>query len=209
MSIVRFERRRVEAESGHILLIIPVTALRAGKDREQAANTDPTARGNEIAAAIRSEHGAAVRVSVFCGRAPEAAGSWQFADDVDQEVAYGVALELVRAQIVTLRYLFMAGVCMHVRIDFGGREQIAFRRATLEVRRELEAELARLNGVARELAELDAWLLRNFVFHFTVSVDRLIENTLNGNIHAIKQRIKQAERRRQQLSPALLQSLAS
>lgn len=207
---IRFERRALPevGDDAQALLIVPEAKLRVGTDRLRSDPNQGSAVDKEIAHAARPLDDGVVRVSIFCAQAPEGDGSWGFDEDLSLRDGYALARHLVRSQLHVLRSLFACGVCMHVRIDFGGKEQLAFRRATLDVRRELESAARRATSDTRELAELDAWLLRNFVFFFAVPVDRLMQSTLGENAAAVRTRMRQAQRQRQRLTPALVERLA-
>lgn len=150
-----------------------------------------------------------VRVSVFCGQAPDDTGSWGFADDLRRAEIEAIAVNLVKAQLITYRRLFHVGTCMHVRLDVGAREQAAFKQANQDVARELAQRIPRLQGVEREIAETDLWILKNFVYFFAVSVDRLLASTLGSNSHAVRMQLKRAAQRRAMLSEAALGELAA
>lgn len=182
------------------MLIVPGSSIRVGRDRIPTPDTPQSSSvDEEILAAAGPAHGA-VRVSVFCGQAPDGPGSWGFDEDLDPAEVEALALSLMRGQLLTYRRLFARGVCMHVRIDFGIREQAAFRGAAMTLGRQIRDSLPRLDGLERELAELDVWLLANFLFSFAVSVERLLQSTLGDNAASVRMRMARAERVREGLS---------
>lgn len=146
---------------------------------------------------------------MFCGTAPDEKGTWGFADELHRAEVEAIAMNLVRSQLITYRRLFHIGACMHVRIDMGSREQAAFKQANHEVARELAQRIPHLRGVEKELAETDLWILKNFVFFFAVSVERLLASTLGENSHAVRMQLKRAEQRRHALSAAAFDELAA
>jgi hypothetical protein len=206
---LRFEYRELTGiDEAQVMLIIPEGKLRVGRDRlKTVAFPQSSGLDDQISSAARAADRTA-RVTVFTGKAADGGGSWGLAEDLDSDEVDQLARILVRSQILTYRRLFLAGVCMHIRLDMGPREQLAFRRANYEVRREIEKALP-TSGSARELAELDVWLLKNFVFFFAVSVDRLLESTLGENSHSVRVRMKRAARRRESLSDAALAEAAA
>lgn len=179
----------------HAMLIVPLGDVRVGHERLDEPRTQPPAVSDtdrEILRAMRT--GPPSTVSVFCAQAPDDVGSWGFHDQLGDEEVDRLAERVVEAQMPTLRAMFLAGHCMHVRIGMGAREQVAIRRAQAIFRKRLEHELGTRSGPERELAELDVWLLRNFIFSFAVSVNTLLGSTLGTNPAAIRMRMKQAQR---------------
>ena len=200
---VRFVRRPLSGlEPGdEALLIVPQGHLRVGRERLQARGpVEPSELDRQIQAAAAPSEGGRPRVSVFCGRALDDSGSWGFAEDLEPAELDELGIRLLESQILTMRCLFLAGVGMHVHIDFGRREQVSLRLANGELLKKLVRKRQRTTGLDHELADLDAWLLREFVFNFSVSVERLLDSTFGDNAHAVRSRIRKADERRAALS---------
>lgn len=200
---VRFVRQPLSGldPGDEALLIVPNGHLRVGRERLLVSGPpEPSALDRQIQAAAGPANGGCARVSVFCSRALDISGSWGFEEDLEPAEVDELGMRLVESQVITLRCLFLAGVGMHVRIDFGRREQSAFRMATAELLKRLVRKRQRTSGLTRELADLDAWLLREFVFFFSVSVKRLMESTFGDNAHAVRSRVRRADEKRASLS---------
>ena len=201
---VRLETRPLKGvgEGDQVLLVTPTEHVEVGREvLESPKATGMSAVDRQIVNAAARPSGN-VRVTVFCGADDE--GSWAMQPELEAADVDAVAERLVEAQLSTLRALFVAGVCMHVRLDVSAREQLAFRRAHATVRKRLEAQRDTLAGVDAELADFDIWLLKSLVFFFVVSVERLLSSTLGNNTYAIKSRLRAAATRREALSPEAL-----
>lgn len=152
------------------LVIRPTADIVVGRDRLGALRGQ--IRGSAVDQAIVEAAAANERtvLSVFCGENPATGARWHFDDSLGDAECEELGYLLVRSQLATYRALLRSGIHAHVRVGIHGREQEALRMG----RDSLSEQL-------RTGDEVDRWIIDNFVFIFTMSLNTLVNKFVARN----------------------------
>lgn len=198
-----FEERVFETPVGQraAMLITPASHLRVGKDR---LSSDPPTGLSEVDAEILSQaelRASRVELAIFRGQDDDGRGSWAFADDLEDEDAVVVASRMLDSHLMVYRGLVKAGLCLHVHVEWGPRELRAFRIVTQEKIETLEDRIAERRTAEAASDAVDLWILRNLVFYFGVSLDKLLTTILPDKLPLMEKRIIRVQRMMEAMKP--------
>lgn len=183
-----FTERSFDTQAGvrSAMVITPATHARYGAaDLVQLPSTPAISEVDaEILEQARARAGR-VQLVVLRGMSDDEEGSWGFDEDVDPQTAYEIARRLLPSHTRVYRGLAAMGMFLFVHVEWGVMEVDAFRVATEERVGDLEAMGDRRSPVD----ELDLWILRNLVFYFGLSFDKLIHSVLPEKLVLMEKRI--------------------
>jgi hypothetical protein len=161
--------------------------VRLGRERLLALRTslEPSMLDLEIVARAKE---AKAQLMIFRGRNDLGDASYGFDDRLDERSTLELGRLLVESQLHSYRKLAAAGVLCIVHTDLGFREVSALREGSRLLLEEVGATLDSEAKGDQALARVDEWALRNFSYFFSVSMARLLAETLPNLMPIIEQR---------------------
>jgi hypothetical protein len=163
------------------------STVRLGRDRLNGlrAVMEPSPLDLEIIARAKD---AKAQLMIFRGQDDLGNASWGFDDSLDENATMELGRLLVESQLYAYRRLASVGVLCIVHTDLGFREVNALREGTRVLLEEIENAEATDDPTAQALAQLDTWALKNFSYFFSVTMARLVSETLPNLMPMIEQR---------------------
>lgn len=190
-----FEERVFETPVGQraAMIITPAAHLRIDETRR----ADPGEGLGSVDAEILAQgelRAQRVELAIFRGRDDHGLGSWAFADHVSDAAARRLARTMLESHLHLYRGLMKAGLCLYIHVEWGARELEAFRAVTEDKLAELEAQVGDRDDLDDHPGAIDIWILRNLVFYFSVSLDKLLGSILPDKLPLMQKRIKRIQR---------------
>lgn len=144
-------------------------------------------------ARARSER---VDLTIFRGRDDDGNGSWGFVEGISEDDASQLAMAMLRSNLPLYRGLMRAGLCLHLHVDWGPVELVAFREAAEELSSELE-----VRSEGEDADAVDVWILRNLTFFFALSLEKVLTSILPEKLALMEKRMERIQRMVLQLAP--------